>query len=127
MKSQLSLILLFGNATGGSKNWSGYFSNWNDDKTGTTRPEGIQYGLIADEVLEVIPGAVKRTIHPAEYENNNEFNGKKLSDAVEFNSINYTEMIPILIGAVQEQQTMITIQQKKIEELELRLTLLEKQ
>lgn len=73
-------------------------------------PEGLQYGLIADEVKEVLPSAVKKAVNPAVYENGDEKSGKLLFDAVEFNALNYTEMIPILIGGMQEQQ-------KQIEEL----------
>jgi hypothetical protein len=87
-------------------------------------PEGLQYGLIADEVQEVIPGAVKKAIQPAEYENNDMKKGKKLGDDVEFNAVNYTEMIPILIAGMKEQQKMIeqlqmqlADQQKQIEEI----------
>ncbi len=80
-------------------------------------PGGLQYGLIADEVLQVMPGAVKKAVQPAQYENHDELNGKKLSDKVEFNAVNYTEMIPILIGAVKEQQLLINSQQKQIDEL----------
>ena len=78
-------------------------------------PEGLQYGLIADEVLQVLPGAVKKAVQPAEYENHDERKGKKLSDEVEFNAINYTEIIPVLIGAVKEQQAMIIDQRKQLE------------
>jgi hypothetical protein len=81
-------------------------------------PEGLQYGLIADEVMEVMPGAVKKGIQPATYENNDQHKGKKLTDEVEFNAVNYTEMIPILIGAVKEQQTIITDQNKKMDDLQ---------
>ena len=80
-------------------------------------PEGLHYGLIADEVLQVMPGAVKKAVQPAQYENHNEHSGKKLSDEVEFNAVNYTEMIPVLIGAVKEQQIIINNQQKQIDEL----------
>jgi len=89
-------------------------------------PEGVQYGLIADEVIQVLPRAVKKAFQPAEYENHENVNGRKLSDEVEFNAVNYTVIIPILIGAVQEQQVIITDQEKKIEELESRLVALEK-
>lgn len=65
-------------------------------------PEGLRYGLIADELQQVLPGLVKKAVQPAEYENHDEKNGKKLSDEVEFNAVNYTEIIPILIGAVKE-------------------------
>jgi hypothetical protein len=70
-------------------------------------PEGLQYGLIADEVQQVVPGAVKKAVQPAEYENHDGHTGKKLSNEVEFNAVNYTEMIPILIAAMKEQQVMI--------------------
>ena len=80
-------------------------------------PEGLHYGLIADEVQQVMPGTVKKAVRPAEYENHNKLNGKKLSDEVEFNAVNYTEMIPILIGGMKEQQAMIEKQQQQINEL----------
>ncbi len=80
-------------------------------------PEGLQYGLIADEVQQVLPGAVKKAIQPAEYVNHDEKKGAKISNEVEFNSVNYTEMIPILIGAVKEQQQIIEGMKKEIEEL----------
>jgi hypothetical protein len=83
-------------------------------------PEGLQYGLIADEVQTVVPGAVTKAIQPAEYENHDEKKGEKLSDEVEFNAVNYTQMIPILIGAAKEQQ-------KVIEQLQIQLAAQEKQ
>jgi hypothetical protein len=70
-------------------------------------PEGLRYGLIADELQQVLPGLVKKAVQPAEYENRDKKNGKKLHDAVEFNALNYTEIIPILIGGMKEQQQMI--------------------
>ena len=80
-------------------------------------PEGLRFGLIADEVKQILPGAVKHAVQPAEYENHDENKGKKLSDEVEFDAVNYTEMIPILIGGMKEQQKMIDEQQKQINEL----------
>lgn len=32
---------------------------WNDDKTGTTRPEGVQYGFSAQNIQEVFPSLVE--------------------------------------------------------------------
>ncbi|QBZ98977.1 tail fiber domain-containing protein [Flavobacterium sangjuense] len=80
-------------------------------------PEGLQYGLIADELQQVIPSAVKKTVQPAEYENHDSQNGKKLSDEVEFNAVNYTAIVPILIAAVKEQQQVIEGMQLQIDEL----------
>ncbi len=78
-------------------------------------PEGVHYGLLADEVQQVMPGAVKKAVQPTEYTNHDEKNGKKLSDEVEFNAVNYTEMIPILIAAVKEQNQIIEELKKEIE------------
>ncbi|MBK9257760.1 MAG: tail fiber domain-containing protein [Saprospiraceae bacterium] len=80
-------------------------------------PEGLQYGLIADELKLVIPGAVTKAVQPAEYENHDRENGNKLSDEVEFNAINYTAMVPILIAGVKEQQQMIEDLKKEIIEM----------
>ena len=87
-------------------------------------PEGIQYGLIADEVKQIMPGAVKQVVSPAQFEDNKEPNSKKISDEIEFEAINYTQMIPVLIAAMQEQQKEIEElkhevleQRKEIEEL----------
>lgn len=83
-------------------------------------PGGLRYGLIADEVQKVLPQILKKTVQPAEYENHDEKNGKKLSEAVEFNALNYTEIIPILIGGMKEQQ-------KQIEKSEVRSQILEEE
>jgi hypothetical protein len=87
-------------------------------------PEGNHYGLIADEVQQVMPGAVKKAVQPAQYENKDMHNGKKLSDEVEFNVVNYIEMIPVLIGGMKEQQVMIEKQRDQINELQKEIQLL---
>jgi len=33
---------------------------WNDNKTGNTRPTGVQYGFIAQEIMEVFPSKVSK-------------------------------------------------------------------
>jgi hypothetical protein len=82
-------------------------------------PEGTHYGLIADEVQQVIPGIVKKAVQPAQYEHQGIDKGQKLKDEVEFNAVNYTEIISILVGAVKEQQ-------KQIDELKLLVQELQK-
>lgn len=53
---------------------------------------GKQYGLIAQEVEEVLPELVK---------------SMKIGDDQEFKSVNYNAHIPILIKAMKEQQEEI--------------------
>jgi hypothetical protein len=60
--------------------------------------EGRHFGIIGQEVERVLPEIVKETS-----------NGEK--------NVAYTEMIPVLIEAIKEQQKIIERQQKDIEEL----------
>jgi len=69
--------------------------NWIDPAL-TTK---TQIGLIAQDAKKVIPEIVQ-----------GDENKEKLS-------INYTELIPVLINAIKEQQTKIDSQQKEIDEL----------
>jgi len=80
-------------------------------------PAGKQYGLIVDEVADVIPGAVKKSVQPPTFEMNHGKAGKELTPAIEFNAVNYTEMIPILIAGMKEQQQTIEALKREIEEL----------
>ncbi len=84
-------------------------------------PEGHQFGLIADEVKQVLPSMVKQAIEPVHYENNDKAHGRRLSDEVTFEAVNYTAMIPVLIAAMQEQQALIDALQKTIETLEAKI------
>ena len=61
----------------------------------------VKYGLIAQEVKEIVPELVKET-----------------EDSSSFLSINYDGLIPILIEAIKEQQVTIDSISRKIKELE---------
>jgi hypothetical protein len=81
---------------------------------------GKQLGLIADEVKQVFPELVMEAVHPAKY-------GKDrvlLSPQVQYQSVNYIGLIPVVIASLQEQQKQneglikqLEGQQKQIEEL----------
>ena len=62
--------------------------------------DGIKLGLIAQEINQVVP----EVVHVPE---NHE----------EFLSVNYSELIPVLIKAIQEQQKLIEAQNVEISEL----------
>ncbi|MBI5055606.1 MAG: tail fiber domain-containing protein, partial [Nitrospirae bacterium] len=68
--------------------------------------EGKHYGVIAQEVERVIPEIVKEGA-----------SGEK--------SVVYTEMIPLLIEAVKEQQKTIEKQRKEMETLKSKINRLE--
>lgn len=79
-------------------------------------PEGEQYGFIADEVRDVLPNLVKRSFQGYDEPTSDTHEGQ----GVEFDAVNYTSLIPILVSAVQEQQAQIEALQKRIQELEKR-------
>ncbi|MCB9232295.1 MAG: tail fiber domain-containing protein [Bacteroidia bacterium] len=84
-------------------------------------PEGTQIGVIADEVQEVIPSLVKKAVQPGPARSPEEME-KLMSDPnydpndpayamesenLEFNAVNYSGFIPLLIEGLNEQQAQI--------------------
>lgn len=65
--------------------------------------KGIRVGLIAQDVEKVLPEIVKDVTAPQFSKNKQEKNVEKRT----FKAINYTELIPVLINAIQEQQKQI--------------------
>ena len=74
---------------------NGYTYNWKSDNTNTK----TQVGVIAQEVLEVIPGIVKEN-----------------DEGVL--SVSYTSLVPVLIEGMKEQQEIINSLVSRIEQLE---------
>jgi len=72
-------------------------------------PKDLQFGLIAQEVKEVFPNIVR------EY---NTYDEEGKARAETMHSINYTELIPVLIKGMQEQQKMIVALQERIAQFE---------
>jgi hypothetical protein len=77
-------------------------------------PNGLQYGLIAQDVETVLPELVNENIHPARYDST----GTEISPAVNFKGLEYQQLIPLLLKGIQEQQ-------RTISDLNTRLTNLE--
>ena len=88
---------------------------WKPEAMQAKSLHGIQYGLIAQEVQEILPGMVIEfevpKIHDAAnyVQSLNEKLGKTLA-------LNYTELIPWLLAGTQELNTKIEEQQKQIEQ-----------
>ena len=73
-------------------------------------PSEQQYGFIAQELEQVFPEMVKEVQQPID-------NDYKKNGMLTFKAINYTEMIPVLTQAIQEQQKQIESQKAEIEVL----------
>lgn len=74
-------------------------------------PSGKRYGFIAQELQQVLPQLVKQTTHPAQIDRE----GNLIREKIDYLSVNYVEIIPILTKAIQEQDA-------KIKELQNQLT-----
>lgn len=73
-------------------------------------PEGTQYGLLAQELAEVIPHAVTEIV-------DTDLESEEIVSN-EFLAVNYNQLIPVLISAFQERQTELDQQQQLIAQLE---------
>ncbi|MCI4669959.1 MAG: tail fiber domain-containing protein [Bacteroidia bacterium] len=83
---------------------------------GMNLDEGLSYGFIAQELEEVLPELVSRLDHPME-------DGDKEGEfkLATYKGVKYMQLIPILTGAIQEQQQMIKDQDARISQLEARV------
>ncbi len=75
---------------------------------------GRHYGFVAQEVEKVLPDLVVNAIQPPR----RDATGKPEGSPVEFKALNTTELIPILVQAVQEQEKLIEHLQETVARLE---------
>jgi hypothetical protein len=85
----------------------------NDEFDYLNLPETSQYGLIAQEVQEVLPEIVSNVHHPAQFDQE----GNVTSEATDFLAMKPNQLIPIMLGAIQEQQGIIESQNQRIDDL----------
>ncbi len=80
---------------------------------GINFPGTLQYGMIAQDVEQVLPSLVSEITKPARYDSL----GNMLTQEITYKSLNYNAFIPILISAVKEQDEKIDAQDEKIDSL----------
>jgi len=79
----------------------------------------MEYGFIAQELEEILPQLVKEKYLDTNATNKKSLNSDNSSQKKElFKMVDYTRIIPILTGAIQEQQIIIEKQNSRITELE---------
>lgn len=74
-------------------------------------PQGRQYGFLAQEVEQILPGLVTEVTHPQRLDNT----GHPVGAKMDYKAINYTGLIPLLVSAVKDQQTKIDSLQQVID------------
>lgn len=87
--------------------------------TGLYLPTGTHYGVIAQELEPLFPELVTQStarVPDLEQANAGPSAGTKV---IEYKSVNYTEMIPLLIKAMQEQQAQIEALKAEVERLKI--------
>ncbi|MEO8088406.1 MAG: tail fiber domain-containing protein [Bacteroidota bacterium] len=73
--------------------------------------DGTHFGLLAQDVENILPQLVKSCVHPPRYDSL----GNVIYDAIDFKALNYTEFIPFLIAGMKEQQQIIEGLQTQID------------
>ncbi|MEO8067053.1 MAG: tail fiber domain-containing protein [Flavobacteriales bacterium] len=73
-------------------------------------PGGTHLGFIAQDIAQVLPDIVKQSHIPADMDSV----GNVLAPAADVLSVNYTEVIPLLVAGFKEQQALITSLQDQI-------------
>lgn len=74
----------------------------------------MQYGLIAQEVEEVLPSLVLATKRPGQLDST----GAVVEEALDFKAMNYLGLVPVLIAAMQEQQLEMESMRQDIASME---------
>jgi hypothetical protein len=80
-------------------------------------PEGLQYGLLAQELQEVIPHAVTDVVSPRRLDDE----GNVAVESMEFKAVNYNQLIPVLIAGFKEQNQLEQSNMSAIADLQSRL------
>lgn len=71
--------------------------------------EGTQFGFIAQELQEVYPTLVKEV---------STYTNKDKATKFDFLSVNYTGLIPVMVSAIQQQQTTIENMTERLDQIE---------
>jgi len=78
-------------------------------------PQGEHYGLIAQDVEKILPGLVKETKFETKLANPDA--DPRSSETINFKALNYTELIPVIIKGMQEQQQTIEELRQQVNDL----------
>ncbi|MDW3195674.1 MAG: tail fiber domain-containing protein [Cytophagales bacterium] len=79
--------------------------------------KGLQYGFVAQEVEEVFPDLVKNVVEPVFVTDANGNQVPSETEKIEFKSVNYTGLIPILTKIVQEHESTLAGYQMELDAL----------
>lgn len=87
-------------------------------------PSGLQYGVLAQELMLVFPNCVKSFEVPI-FETNDEDENVISDQYIQLNAVNYQLIIPLLVAGYKEQDEIILSQKAEIDDLITKLIALE--
>ena len=88
-----------------------------EEYPGINLSERPQYGMLAQEMAEVLPHSVDDVVIPPVVDKT----GQPVTEEVTVKAVDYQALIPILVAATQEQQELIDLQAAHIEEQDARM------
>ena len=91
------------NATGLISQIQGKTFNFDTANFPMNLPSGLQYGIIAQDMEQVLSELVSNSVFPAQYDSL----GNQISPEIQYKSTNYIAFIPILIKAFNERGEII--------------------
>ena len=98
------------------------FSFKTDEHKSMNLPEGLQMGLTAQEVEKNFPELVREMTDISDYLKTGEAGKIKI-----YKAVNYTNLIPLLIAGMQEQQAQLQEQKEENQELKNLVAILQQQ
>ena len=88
---------------------------YNQSNPSIVLASNTHYGLLAQDVYNVLPQLTKDCVHPARFDTL----GNEVYSEINYKAVNYTELIPFLIAGMKEQQAQIENLENLVEELTL--------
>jgi len=76
-------------------------------------PYGTHAGILAQDLENVLPQLTKNCVHPARFDSA----GNMTSDSIKYKAVNYTELIPYLIGGIKQLDSTNQALQNQINNL----------
>lgn len=95
-----------------------YSYTFKTDEYDVVGGDELHYGVMANELEEILPSLVKLKIIDAGKNKANSQEKQAKSIPFEVKTVNYIELIPIAMQAIKEQQAIIEHQNERIERLE---------
>ncbi|MGL5709799.1 MAG: tail fiber domain-containing protein [Cetobacterium sp.] len=94
-----------------------YKQNEFAEEIGYEKNKKQQLGFIAQEIKEVLPEVIQKAPINLKIEESDNEEAKRMQKEEEFMTIDYQRMVPLLLGAIKEQQIQIEELKSQIKEL----------